>query len=338
MRAKHSRTLKHFRALGFCSALLLTGAVAVTHTTPVHAQAVKRDKKKAITHFKAAKKALAAKDYQKALGEFLKADSLYPGANPKYHVALCLDKLGKVAEAVEKYKAFIALKPVERASKAKSKAKYTKMVQAASARVAALEATLPATVTLQLAPGNAANLAVMVDGAKVQGTVLSLKAGAHKIQVTADGHQPFEQTVTVSGNQKMNLAVTLQAVAATPPPAKTGAPPPPPPPPPKTRSNVPAYVTLGVAGAGAILGTVFGIQALGAKSDFDENPTVDNADKAERAALIADMSFGVALTFGITGAVLLFSGSSPVETGLPDIKLRPMVGPKGGGMAATWTF
>jgi len=104
---------------------------------------------------------------------------------------------------------------------------------------------------------------------------------------------------------------------------------------------VPAYVTLGIAGAGAILGTVFGIQALGAKSDFEDNPTEDDADKAERAALIADMSFGVALTFGITGAVLLFSGGDDEEEAEKSAAipvLAPVVGPKGGGMAATWTF
>jgi len=104
---------------------------------------------------------------------------------------------------------------------------------------------------------------------------------------------------------------------------------------------------LGTSGAqfsfwGLILGTVFGIQALGKKGDFDDDPTVDNADDAERAALIADMSFGVALTFGITGAVLLFSGGGDEEAATEEAsampKLLPLAGPKGGGMAATWKF
>src|SRR6185295_15511769 len=76
----------------------------------------------------------------------------------------------------------------------------------------------------------------------------------------------------------------------------------------ESRSKLPAYITLGVGVVGAGIGTVFGIQALSAKSDFDSNPTSDNADKAERNALIADMSFGVALTLGITGIVLLTAG------------------------------
>ena len=61
------------------------------------------------------------------------------------------------------------------------------------------------------------------------------------------------------------------------------APPPPPPPP---RSNVPAYVTLGLAGAGVVVGAVFGGLALQSKSNFNKNPTTDNADTTDRNALI----------------------------------------------------
>ncbi len=96
--------------------------------------------------------------------------------------------------------------------------------------------------------------------------------------------------------------------APTPPPAEAPpAQPPPPAAPIEPRSPVPAYVTLGLAGAGVVVGTIFGIQALGAKSDFDDAPTTKTADKVDRFALIADMSFAVALTFGVTGAVLLLS-------------------------------
>ena len=35
---------------------------------------------------------------------------------------------------------------------------------------------------------------------------------------------------------------------------------------------------------GAIVGTIFGIQALSAKSDFDDHPTTEAADDVERNA------------------------------------------------------
>jgi hypothetical protein len=105
---------------------------------------------------------------------------------------------------------------------------------------------------------------------------------------------------------------------------------------------VPAYVTLGLAGAGIAVGTVFGVMALNDKSDFDDNPTTDKADEVERNALISDMAFGVALTLGITGVVLLTSSDDEPEakqTASKDkLVVAPFVTPKAGGAAARWTF
>jgi hypothetical protein len=128
--------------------------------------------------------------------------------------------------------------------------------------------------------------------------------------------------------------------------AGTSAPPPAPPPPP--RSNVPAYVTLGLAGAGLIVGGAFGGLALGAKSTFNKTPTTANADTTDRDALISDMSFAVALTFGVTGVVLLVSNDSPppaaTQSGLPPKQaavrgfVTPYATPHGGGAGAFLTF
>jgi hypothetical protein len=75
---------------------------------------------------------------------------------------------------------------------------------------------------------------------------------------------------------------------------------------------VPAIVTGGLAIAAAGVGTVFGIIALGNKSDFDKNPTTQTADDGDTHALIADMAFGVALTFGVTSAVLFLTKDESV--------------------------
>jgi hypothetical protein len=96
-------------------------------------------------------------------------------------------------------------------------------------------------------------------------------------------------------------------VAETPPP-------PPPPPPPEPRSKVPAYVTGAVAIVAAGVGTGFGIKALSQSSDFDKNPTAKKADDGENNALVADMMFGVAITFGVTSAVLFLSSDAPPAT------------------------
>lgn len=314
---------RHSLALVLAGALL-GGVVATSDTAPAYAQAAPTDAQKdeAKTNFKDGKKAFDAGDFAAALPFFQKADALYPGAAPKYKIAESFDKLGRAEEAVAAYRTFIDSKPSET---------YADRMATAGKRIVELEATLPGVVTIVVTPPGLAGLAITVDGAPVQGPEVRMQPGAHTVVVSADGHQPATQQVNVTGGQKTQMPVNLLPAAITPPP-------PPPAEPSGERSNVPAYVTLGIAGAGVILGTVFGIQALGAKSDFDEDPTVDNADKAERAALIADMSFGVALTFGITGAVLLFSGDDTPEEAKALPVMSPYVGLKGGGMAATWEF
>jgi hypothetical protein len=97
-----------------------------------------------------------------------------------------------------------------------------------------------------------------------------------------------------------------------------------------------------------VVGTAFGILALQAKSTNNKTPTTDNADTTDRNALICDMSFAVALTFGVTGAVLLLSNDAPepAKTALHPTKKKsairgfvtPYAGPNGGGAVGVLSF
>ena len=107
----------------------------------------------------------------------------------------------------------------------------------------------------------------------------------------------------------------------------------------------PAYVTLGVAGVSTIVGTYFGIRALGAKSDYNDHPTSAGADKVENSALVADMAFGVAITLGVTGIVLLTAPDEPVANSpaaklekKPSLHFAPWATPKAAGLGANLTF
>lgn len=331
------------RAVSLCAMACLGGALGLT-LAPADAAAQGRPapmtpkQKEAVAAFKAAQKEFAAGDYAAALPHYQEAEETIPGARPKYQIAQCLDKLGRTDEAVAAYRVFIDSNP--------DKTKYAAEIEEAGKRVAALEATLPAKVTVKVTPPGAQGVAIKVDGQPAEGTELSLAAGEHTVEVSAEGMKPKSETITVKANEKRDLNVALEKAAATPTPTPTPTPDPDGEGEDEGPSNIPAYVTLGIAGAGVVLGTVFGVQALTAQSDFDEMPTVDNADKAERNALIADMSFGVALTFGITGAVLLISnltGGEPEEAdAAEEASLVPEVipygGTKGGGAAAKWTF
>jgi hypothetical protein len=70
-------------------------------------------------------------------------------------------------------------------------------------------------------------------------------------------------------------------------------------------------VTGAVAIVAAGVGTAFGIKALSQSNDFKSNPTTKTADDGENNALVADMMFGIAITFGVTSAVLFLSSDTP---------------------------
>src|SRR5450432_3323466 len=246
-------------------------------------------------------KAYAANDFAGAHASFSKALELIPTPAAAYWVAKCLDQQGKTEDAIKAYDALLADPNVSRLGDEKTSDAQT--------RVATLKAGQVGEITVSSA---ALGTQLSVDGVAQPGplpVVLKLAPGPHKLTLTAPGFDAKDLDLDVKAGTKVEQKVDLvQHVAPTEPaPAPEVTPAPPPPPPPEKHSKVPAYVTLGIATAGAILGTIFGVQALSSKSDFNKNPTTKSADDTERNALIADMAFGVAVTLGVTGIVLLTS-------------------------------
>ncbi len=332
------------------SGLLATSALAPSAFAQPKAPAAEAgknmtDKQKrdaARTHYDAGKAKLDAKDYAGAVVEFEAANALIPSAQAQEKIALCYDGMNDAPKALAAYELFI--------EQAGDRPNLAAEVTAAKERIEALK-NAPVSVKVVSDPSSAQ---VEVNGEAQMGATpieIKLTPGKHKVKVSATGFDSVEKEIEVKPgeepkNMSFSLPQTAEAVAATfPPPAATT-------PPPQTseieggdKSNLPAYITLGVAGASAVVGTVFGFKALRDKSRFNEKPTVTKADRAERNSLIADMSFGVAITLGVTGTVLLLSNDSPsTEQASKDaatktsMQFTPFVGPSGGGAAATWQF
>ncbi|WP_437999085.1 PEGA domain-containing protein [Sorangium sp. So ce185] len=323
-------------------------AAKVTTTKPKKPLTEKQKKDEAKKLYKEAEARFEKGEYAVAADLYRQADEHVPGAAPKYKLALSLDKQGLATEAVAAWQAFLDSKP--------DAEKFKDKITEAQGRVEALKKT-PAKVKVATAPEAPPGLKIAIDGVAQTGTELSVPPGKHTLTVSAEGFIDSSQELEVTFAEAREVSVTLtpkpqEPVAATPaqppapPPAAEVPPAQPPPPAPATepRSPVPAYVTLGLAGAGVVVGTIFGIQALGAKGDFDDQPTTKNADRVDRFALISDMSFAVALTFGVTGAVLLLTDDAPAEpkAAASSSKKRafvtPYVSPTGGGAAARFTF
>ncbi len=348
---------------GFGGAVLgLTLATTSLLATPVHAAPRKAKaaasaggpdaakKKEARDAYGAGEKAYAAGDYTTAYDDFKKAHDLIPTIHAEYWMAMSQSQGTDIPTAYDALAAVVASPDASKLGDEK--------LAAATARLAEVK-KIPATVAVTSLPSGAE---LSVDGAAQPGTTpqtLSLTAGSHRLGVALAGYEAYATDLTLKPGQKLNQQVELKAsapppaaaaaVAPPPPPAETApAPPAAPPPAPEAHSKVPAYITLGVGVVGAGVGTIFGISALSAKSDFNKNPTNSGADKAERDALIADMGWAVAITLGVTGIVLLTTSDSSSEVSAQNglvhqhvrarLDFAPVVTARVQGAAARLTF
>jgi len=297
-------------------------------------------------HYADAEARFSAGDFEGAFAQYKAANDILMAPQTLYKMAVCLDKLDKTNDAISAYQAFLGSSPP---------ASMDAKVNEVTARVADLKKKLPAVLKVKSDPPAAA---VALDGVPQPGvTPLDIKttSGHHRIRVSSAGYDPYERDIDLEPGSEMIFEAPLPKSSAetpAPPPAVAVEPPPaekPAAPEAEPRSNAPAFVVLGLAGAGAVVGTIFGVKALGEKSDYDNAPpqtrTADQADAVERDALIADMALGAALTLGVTGIVLLVSnsGSSSADKSAhaaakSSFQLSPLFAGGKAGAAATLRF
>lgn len=86
----------------------------------------------------------------------------------------------------------------------------------------------------------------------------------------------------------------------------------------------------GTSSATVVLTAVFGMMALSDAEEFRREPSEDVARSGERAAILADVSLGVALATGITALVLELRGRG--EKKPSGVALAPALGRTGAGL------
>lgn len=295
----------------------------------------------------AGQEAFAAGQYAAAEAQFARADALLPAVQAKYWRALSLDKLGDVAGALAAYGVLL--------SEPKKDELGAEKLAAATTRQREL-AAMPADLVVTTTPPGAHVQVSGVDLASPTPLSLKLAPGRHALVVSLPGYEPQRVEITATPGAQLRPTLTLvsQASLGAIAPVTALSPPPTDPNyglaagPTAPHSPVPGYITLGIAGASAVVGTIFGIRALNDEKKFNDNPTSAKADDVERNALIADMAFGVTLTLGITGVVLLLAddpapnqvggASSNARGDVGKLQLSPYVSPRGGGASASLQF
>jgi hypothetical protein len=296
----------------------------------------------------AGQEAFTAGQYAAAEAHFARADALLPAVQAKYWRAQSLDKLGDVPGALAAYGVLLSDPKKDELGAEKLAAAATRQKELAATPASLLVTTTPAGAHVQISG---------VDLASPTPVSLRLAPGRHALVVSLPGYEPqrVEITATPGAQLRPNLTLVSQAsLGVVAPVAALSAPPTDPnyglaaPGPTPPHSPVPGYVTLGIAGASAVVGTIFGIRALNDEKEFNDNPTAAKADDVERNALIADMAFGVTLTLGITGVVLLLADDpAPAQVGsaapgprreVSQLQLSPYVSPRGAGASASLQF
>jgi hypothetical protein len=332
-------------------AAMAAGVVFAAAPLPASAQAPVSAAAKALArkNYKAAETKYAQGAYAEALGLYEQAEATIPVPQTKYKIASCHDKLGHAAEAARWYQTFLDAVPPDKADK------LADAIADARGRLAAIRSA-PGSVRLVYSPPSA-RVVVSIDGGARQlaSPTLTLPPGHHRLSFSADGFDPQTSEVDVGPAEVKDVRFSLNAsrgaaVAVVPPPPPVvvppplvGAPPPPaaPPPPPPRRSNVPAYVLMGVGGAGLIVGAAFGGIALQDKSNFNAHPTNDGANTTHTHALISDVSFAAGGGVAIVGIILLVTNLPHRQSDSALNALRfvaPYAGPNGAGATAGLSF
>lgn len=306
-----------------------------------------RDPATADALFREARALMKRGDYVSACPKLADSQRLDPAAGTAINLGDCLEKVGKLADALQTYReALDMLQPGD------------KRIEPLKAQIAAIERRAPK-LTITLAAGAPEGTTVSRDGVLlgVGGlrTALPVNVGDHEIVVSAPGHVDRRYIATLGVAESKALEVDVgEAIALSSPgarPFQTRSEPP------RPRGESPSGAQGGtqrtlawvLTGAGAV-GVVIGAVELLRWRDADErvkdqckvtssgNFACSNLAEAEqdrkdaqRDALISNVSFAVGGAFLVGGVVLLLSTPEKQSAG---VRVRAGVTSKALGLAA----
>jgi tetratricopeptide (TPR) repeat protein len=310
-------------------------------------------KKVAKDAFDSGKKKFDAEDYQGALDDFMVANNTLPNPFVYVKIADCYEKLGNAVEAIAWLKKYTEEKP------------DAANVKEINDRIEKLGAT-PGKVAASSDPAGAKIILDDQDTGKITPDEIEVKPGQHTLKYDLEGYVSDSKTFEMLPGSSQELTVTL-AKAEVPEmiseeyPEEEGksaateeaGPKEEEPPPPKVNKGV--WAAAGIAGAGIISATVFGILALNQEADFEdvkdqgpnqgEDPAAWNSrlddikSKGKAYAIVCDVSWGVAAAATVTGIIVYYVTNKPKkEKKVGNVILSPLVTPSGAGAAASFNF
>ena len=167
-------------------------------------------------------------------------------------------------------------------------------------------ATLLETPAIVVVRSEEEGYAILVDGKPIDKKTpaeIELEPGAHTLIVVGDGHQVGEKSIQVGYGERKELVFT----AATPSEVVVGEAEPDDFEQEELTARRAVWALSGVAAASLLTGTILGFTALKQEQDYRNNPNLETANKGERLALFADVSFGIAALSAITALTVFLT-------------------------------
>jgi len=176
------------RSLALALVLSLATPTVVVHAEPTSAELVAARKK-----FDRAVELEKSGDFKGALALLRDVAAVKPTSQVRFHVAVCLEKLGRLVESREEY-----LRAKEDAE-TKEGPESASLAQKAADRVTDLDGRIPK-IEIKV-PEDVVSAKASVDGGApvsvIVTPVLRVDPGEHKISVTSPGRRTFSRTVLV---------------------------------------------------------------------------------------------------------------------------------------------
>lgn len=294
-------------------------------------------------------KAFKGGDYVTALARFEQAEALVPAPTIALHRARSLEKLGRFAEALDRYQAIVGSPPATDAPYVHHRAH-----QDAQVELAALEPRVPSVlVVVEGDPGRGAEL--LVDGRPApwagaeDHTVRRLDPGPHRFEVRRrDGSRgAAEADLVERGRAEVRIVLpppgTLDPIDdgdVADPLAWSG-----------DEQRAAGWIAISAGGLGLGIALVTGAAAIAVGSDLDDRcpggtcppeawDDVDNHDGYRTASTIG---FALAGALATTGVVLLLTApddaATPARGGRaapPRSQAQAAVGPRGVSVRVTY--
>lgn len=258
-----------------------------------------------------------AKKYQEALAKLDQAEELFH-APPHIELAgRCLEKLGRLLQARERYQRVAAEPPAANAPKA-----FRDTHAAAVKALDSLKTRIP-TLQVKVTGAAAERTSFSIDGKPVAGdSLLSMKEldpGSYALRIEAPGAVPESRTVTLEEGSHQTLELALKEAA----PGGGD----------RRGPLAPGIIVLGAGVAGLVIGAVTGAASLGTVGGLSEacpekhcpDSQAANLNQAKTLATVSTVGFVAGGALAAAGVTLLVVRPFGTKTA-GGVRMTPVIG------------